>query len=360
MFNKNLDKFKDRELEAEFIKHENAAAIKYIRPAVLVLGILFFLFIIPDYYLTESMRNFGLIFMIRATFLALVILLYLQLKINPNRHLNLRWIPVYAFIASASFLLIYYIYESPNLFIQSFGVVALILVFFHLVNRWLQAFLISIFLGSGFIIVTLTRPEEVINFELLAVSIYIALVIVLSSISAFRINMYKRMQFINTRELQLLSETDSLTGIYVRGKFDQELSKWIELANRYGHPLSIIMFDIDDLKKVNDRLGHLAGDRIISTLASLVRRVLRKTDIFARWGGDEFVILLPNTEKDQAYELAERIRDLIAGHSFKAVGFLSCSFGVEELRKGDERNSLLSRVDRKLYEAKESGKNIVK
>jgi len=360
LFNIYLGEFNDRQLEAEFIKHENAAAIKHIRPTVLLLGLIFFLFVIPDYYLTETSRKFQVIFLTRTFFLALVILFYLHLKLKPASHFNLHWISVYELLVSVSFLLIYYNYEAPNLFIQSFGAIALVLVFFHLANRWLHAFLISLFLASGFIMTTLARPEPVVTMELSAVGIYMVLIIALSSISSYRINIYKRMQFLNTRELLRLSETDALTGIYVRGKFDQELNKWIEILKRYRHPLSIIMFDIDDLKKINDRFGHLEGDRVIASVASLVRGFLRKADIFARWGGDEFAILLPHTEKQQAYKLAERIRDRITENVFEPTESLSCSFGVEELCSGDSSNSLLSRVDQRLYEAKKSGKNIVK
>ncbi len=117
LFNKYLGEFSDRQLEAEFIKHENAAAIRYIRPAVLLLGIIFFLFVIPDYYLTESSRTFRFIFFTRFAFLALVFLLYLHLKLKPARHFNLHWISAYELIASLSFLLIYYNYKAPNIYV---------------------------------------------------------------------------------------------------------------------------------------------------------------------------------------------------------------------------------------------------
>ncbi len=358
-FNKFLGEFNDRQLEAEFLKHENAAAIKYIRPAVLLLGIIFFLFIIPDYYLTESSQTFRLILFIRSTFLALVILLYLQLIFKPTEHFKLHWITAYEFLVSLSFLIIYYNYESPNIFIQSFGAVILILIFFQLGNRWLHALFVSLFMGFAFIMIALTRPEELATMEVAAISVYMALFTALSGNSSYRINIYKRMQFINTRELQRLSETDALTGIYNRWKFDRELNYWLDVASRYENTLSVILFDIDDLKRINDTFGHLEGDRVLTTVVALTQGILRKTDIIARWGGDEFAILLPHTGKHQAYELAERIKMLITEHHFESAGSLSCSFGVEELRKGDTTSSLLSRVDQRLYKAKKRGKNWV-
>lgn len=355
-----LGEFKDRQLETEYLMHENAVTIKYIRPAVLFMGILFFLFIIPDYYLTETRRIFQLILVIRSTFLVLVILLYLHHKIKPDLHYKLNWISAYEFIVSCSFLLIYYFYETPNICIQSFGAVALILIFFHLGNRWSHALLISLFLGFTFIMITLARPEIVDKMGIAAISVYITLFTAVISVSAYRINIYKRLQFLNTRELQLMSETDSLTGIYTRRKFDREAKTWIDLASRHQNPLSVILFDIDNLKDINDTLGHLEGDKVLTTIVSLVKGTLRKSDIFARWGGDEFAILLPNTDISQAYELAERLNELVRSHRSKLTGPISCSFGVEGLHKGDTMNSLFSRVDLKLYQAKICGKNKVK
>lgn len=358
-FNKYLGEFKDRQTEAEFIRHETSGAVSFIRPAALILGFIFFLFIIPDYYLTESSQTFRVIFYIRAAFLLMIVTLYIVLKYLPGQLYLLRWISAYEFIVSLFFLLIYYLYESPNFFIHSLGAVALILAFFSVTNRWIYAVSVSLFLGVGFIITTAFRPEYIATSEFAAVGVYFTLVILVSSISSYRINVYKRMQFVNNKELKRLSETDTLTGIYIRRKFDQEANKWMELANRYNHPLSLVLFDIDNLKRINDEYGHLTGDRVLTTLAGIVKAVLRSSDIFARWGGDEFAILLPHTHKSQAHELAERIRDIVASHYFTQVGYISCSFGVAAFHKDDDITSFISRVDKRLYEAKKTGRNLV-
>ncbi|MGM0689793.1 MAG: GGDEF domain-containing protein [Bacillota bacterium] len=358
-FNKYLGEFKDSQTEAEFILHETDGVIRFIRSAALILGFLFFLFIIPDYYITESSQTFRFILYIRSAFLLLIIILYLVLRYWPEKVSLLRWISVYEFIVSIFFLLIYYLYESPNFFIHSLGAVALILAFFNVTNRWIYTVSVSLFLGLGFIITSALRPENIPASEFAAVGIYFALFIMISSISSYRINVYKRMQYINNIELKRLSETDTLTGIYIRRKFDQEVNKLMDLASRYNHPLSLVLFDIDNLKRINDEYGHLTGDRVLSTLAGIVKAALRSSDIFARWGGDEFAILLPHTTKSQARELAERIRDIIVSHYFTQVGYISCSFGVTAYQKGDDINSLISRVDRRLYKAKKTGRNIV-
>ncbi len=349
----------DKQSEEEYLNHEISSTIKYIRPAILVLGFIFFLFILPDLNLNEDPFVVWTILAIRGGLLILVIGLYLVLLIKPDMTSLANWISLYAFLISAGYLLIYYVYESPNLYIQSFGVVTLIIIYFNLLYNWSHAFLISIFTGSGFFLVTHLRPEEFLPGSLSAVCVYITLIILVSGISAHRLNVNKRKQYLNTKELERLSETDPLTGIYNRGKFDRELKEWIDLAKRYGHHLSIVLFDIDNLKAINDLHGHLAGDKVLKTASGLVKDTIRSTDIFARWGGDEFVVLLPHTRREQAVELAERISGMIASHQFNPGGYISCSFGAAALEEDDDARALLNRADHNLYKAKASGKNRV-
>ena len=360
LFNKYLGEFKDQELEAEYVRQETAISMRFIQYAVLSFSFLFFLFIIPDYHLNQDNLALWNILAIRCTFLVLAFLLYLRLKSRFVHHHILNSISIYQLLVSVSFLLIFYLYDVPNIYIQSLGVVLLILAFFHFPSRWIYTLLVSVFLGTGFVVTAFLRPEQFVFMDLLAISIYIALVITMSSVSSYRLNVYKRLQYHNNKELIRLSYTDTLTGIYDRRKLDHEIQKWIELATRYKHDFSIILFDIDDLKKINDLYGHLMGDQVLRTVTRLVQECLRKTDIFARWGGDEFAVLLPHTNKDQAKELALRIRDTIANYTFNQVGRVSCSFGLSAFVVGESSDQFLSRADNKMYEAKNSGKDMVK
>ncbi|MEW5785049.1 MAG: GGDEF domain-containing protein [Bacillota bacterium] len=289
----------------------------------------------------------------------LVLLFYLVSGLRPVYRSLIIWITVLELIVSLTFLLIFYLYESPDFFIQSLGVIALIVVFFFVANRWLYAVLISVFLAAVFLVIANIRFDYISPSGLAAVGVYLALVLLISAISSYRINYYKRMQYLYNRELKLASEIDALTGIYIKAKFNEELHKWMELANRHDQALSLVLFDIDDLKRINDEYGHLTGEQVLSTLAGIVKSVVRQSDIFARWGGDEFAILLPHTDEARAYELAKRIRAVIASHCFEGVGSISCSFGVAVYQKGDDGNSFLSRADQKLYQAKSTGKNLV-
>jgi diguanylate cyclase (GGDEF)-like protein/PAS domain S-box-containing protein len=160
-------------------------------------------------------------------------------------------------------------------------------------------------------------------------------------------------------ELKRLSVTDPLTQIFNRTKFDQALKEEIKRCRRYNTELSIIMFDIDHFKHFNDTYGHDVGDKILVNLVNLVKKCIRDTDILSRWGGEEFMLLLPHTSLQNAVKLAERIRIKIKEHTFAKVDSITCSFGVCEFIKEDNEETLIKRVDNALYESKRSGRNKV-
>lgn len=153
--------------------------------------------------------------------------------------------------------------------------------------------------------------------------------------------------------------TDALTGIYNRMKFNKSLAIEMASAERYNRPLSLIMFDIDHFKKVNDTYGHSAGDNVLKLLAKLVTTNIRETDIFARWGGEEFVILAPGLSLAGVEKFADKLRCRVEEFDFGKPKKVTLSFGVSSFKNGDNTTILLNRVDEALYRAKENGRNQV-
>lgn len=153
--------------------------------------------------------------------------------------------------------------------------------------------------------------------------------------------------------------TDALTGIDNRIKFNQSLAIEIARATRYNSPLSLIIFDIDHFKKVNDTFCHSVGDKVLKSLAKLVEANIRETDIFARWGGEEFVILAPGISLTETLELADKLRSKVEEFDFNKPQKVTLSFGVTAFKKGDSSTMLLNRADEALYRAKENGRNQV-
>jgi diguanylate cyclase (GGDEF)-like protein len=137
------------------------------------------------------------------------------------------------------------------------------------------------------------------------------------------------------------------------------LTREMQRAQRYGAVFSLIMFDIDRFKMVNARYGHDAGDRILVEVVEVSRKTIRSTDILSRWGGEEFMVLLPQTDSEKALAMGERLRKAIAHHSFADVDALTISVGVTSLRQLDSIDVLLKRVDEALYAAKNGGRNRV-
>lgn len=155
------------------------------------------------------------------------------------------------------------------------------------------------------------------------------------------------------------SVTDPLTNIYNRRFFMEILEQEAERTKRNKKPFSLIMFDLDHFKNVNDHFGHTAGDKVLKKVADTVKGRIRKTDYFARWGGEEFIILLPETSLNNAANLAEELRRQISTMELEDIGRVTASFGVAEYRYTDTIDTVLLRVDNILYEAKNNGRNCV-
>lgn len=153
--------------------------------------------------------------------------------------------------------------------------------------------------------------------------------------------------------------TDALTQCYNRKMFNDLLAAEVKTANRYNRTFSVIIFDIDNFKSVNDIYGHLVGDEVIKAVASLAKESIRQCDVFARWGGEEFIFLLPETAVTGAATLANKVRSKIAGHDFGTPGHKTCSFGVAQYSPQEKIKSLLNNADRALYYAKNHGKDQV-
>lgn len=170
-----------------------------------------------------------------------------------------------------------------------------------------------------------------------------------------------------TAELQAANETisrlaatDELTGLANRRSFNERLTAAVSAARRHSYPLAMIMVDLDHFKTVNDTLGHSQGDKALQRFAELLREMVRAEDMVARWGGEEFVIVLPHTGVEAATALAERIRSAFQ-KCWKADDplHLTASFGVVQYQEGEDNDHLLKRADDALYQAKHDGRNCV-
>lgn len=156
-----------------------------------------------------------------------------------------------------------------------------------------------------------------------------------------------------------MAYTDSLTNTFNRLHFNRFLEAEIEKVKRYGGTFSVIFFDLDHFKLINDTHGHIVGDKVLEEVSAVIAQANRSSDLFARYGGEEFVILAGSTNIKGAYDHAERLKRDMEQHQF-CVGRVTCSFGVTEFIPGkDTSSTLMERADAALYDAKANGRNCV-
>jgi diguanylate cyclase (GGDEF)-like protein len=158
------------------------------------------------------------------------------------------------------------------------------------------------------------------------------------------------------REARQLADLDALTDLHNRRYFHETLARESVRAHRYDRRLALIVFDLDDFKEVNDRIGHLAGDAVLAEAASRMREVVRTADVPCRVGGDEFAVIMPESSLEDAEQLFQRIQTVMSTRAIGQAGRLHLSAGLAELLPEDDSISLFERADRALYAAKQAGK----
>ena len=161
------------------------------------------------------------------------------------------------------------------------------------------------------------------------------------------------------REARQLADLDALTGLHNRRYFHEMLAREVARAQRYSRSLALVVFDLDDFKVINDRIGHLAGDGVLAEAADRIRDVVRSADVACRVGGDEFAVILPESSLKDADQLYKRLEQAISHHPIPQAGLVHLSAGVTELRPDDDAISFFERADDALYRAKGAGKGTV-
>ncbi len=217
----------------------------------------------------------------------------------------------------------------------------------------------SVILGMTHSILEWRSSGEVTNLYLLG-RFYLAnaAYIILLMLSVRLNEQYVRVRTL-AETMTHLAHTDTLIQIANRRELDGIIAREVNRATRYSQPLAVIMFDLDNLKQVNDTYGHDAGDTVLKEVARTVRGLLRSPDLLGRWGGDEFLIVAPQTDSAQARGLAERLQQAIANCPLEHVGSITASFGVAEYCPQESPEDWLKRADEALYTAKQGGRNQV-
>ncbi|MDP3387548.1 MAG: GGDEF domain-containing protein [Eubacteriales bacterium] len=359
LINRFTCRFKDNLLEQEYFDRTMDADKKYTQPLIILISVVFLLFIIPEMLLLSYNTSLREIFLIRFLTFVILIGLYIIIRQGSDNRKIAYLISIVELVLMFIYFNVMHTFASMEFLISVLNLVVLISVIFIIPNMFINKIAVAGIVFVGFFVFP-NQTLSTMDIGLYAIAMTNAFLIVLMiGIVHYRVNYFDRVKFVNEKELIILSETDSLTKIYNRAKFDSELIKWIKIKDRYQNPLAVILMDFDHFKEVNDQHGHLKGDKVLVETARLMEKLIRETDIFARWGGEEFILLLPETDRTNAIKLAERIRETISTFDYELETPITCSFGVTEVFDNDNIYSVFDRVDELLYKAKDKGRNMV-
>lgn len=350
--------FADKSIEDEFLTDGLSSSRTMAASIALVFGVILGLFLLHSYLTEGHTLLFRRITPVRSVFILVSLaVFFLARRIAQPRRLFLL-ITFYQAMMAVTYLLTLKHYDSLNYF-SVIGLLVITLAMYLLPNKITLSQVVTIAFSIAFFAGPINKLEGLTSAHYYRIIAYQTILLVHCNINYWWAETAKRKAFLANKELLALSEKDPLTGLYNRKKFDDALEYWIDLAKRYGHELSIVLFDVDDFKGINDQYGHLMGDTVLKEIAAVASRIIRATDVFARWGGDEFVILLPHTSLEQAQKTADRIRTALSSHSFEVQENITCSVGVALCEADDTKKSLLRKVDDLLRRAKTGGKDRV-
>ena len=352
-----LCQYSNRSTEADYLESEKTASMKNIRLLMLVMGFTFSMFAITDYIYYGGADTFLVSLALRGAALVITIAsFFLVEKINryDRALLALTFIELSVF---SVYLLILYNQQGREPILTFMTMMLFILTVFLIPNIWKNCFLAGCAIWAGYILFSFFfgSPDE--KPPLIQRAIYLGICLASCAIFLYGREKYRRRQFATEKLLEFMCITDRLTGIYNRGRFEHVLNLWIK--NMRHDPFCLLLFDIDNFKRVNDCFGHIVGDQVLIGITSLVTAHIRDDDVFARWGGEEFVILFGNTTLEHAAELADRLRRAVECDSFEEAGNITISIGVIQYQRGETISDFVKRVDEKMYLAKQTGKNKV-
>ena len=353
----NLCEFRDRHTESDFLEFEKSTSLNIIRALTLLMGFIFAIFSLSDYYYYGSKDIFAVSVGLRGTGLLIAVITFTYAgRFRRHAH-TLIMVTAAELAVFAIYLLNLYILEAREASIQYMTVMLFILTVFLIPNRWKNCLVAGCTIWVCYIIFCIAFQDLAVIPSLVQRAIYLGIGLFSCILFLYGRGSSQRKQFAAEQLLEYMSITDRLTGIYNRGRFEHILGLWIK--NKRHDPFCLLLFDIDDFKKVNDSYGHIAGDHVLVGITSIVSRNIRDDDIFARWGGEEFIVLFGSTGIERAAELAERLRKAVEAHSYDEIGTVTISIGVVQYRREESIPDFVNRADEKMYEAKKAGKNLV-
>lgn len=351
-------KFRSKALEDAYYKQEIGNAKKYIRYIILAAGIIFFAISLFDYSYNDEKLIFLRSIIVRGTVLVFSITCFILISLAKNVTLVCAGITIFPPVLVMGYVYILVRQAAQGLTHQSMAI--MVVLFFSTIMpiRWINLATMNVFIVVFFLAHSTIYITDASTSDYVEVIIYLVLTLLFATVVQYRSDVTRREKYLWAKQLEAQSTTDKLTGVHNRLWFDYTLTDWCAGKDNVKN-FSLVLMDIDNFKAINDTHGHLVGDQVLAESARVVKESVRCTDFLARWGGEEFALLLPGADVAKAAELAEHIRKSIENHSFGKVGHITFSLGVTAYEEGDQLDSLVKKADNMLYAAKNGGKNRV-
>lgn len=343
----------------EFNDYSVAVSINLIRLVVAVIGVFNIVLIVADFMNIDGGAGRTLALVLRLVFIFDVIVLLVWIKWIKRFRMMALVVTLYEIAAAVLTVYVFSIYRTPDFLMQLVGVMVIVLVVFVLPNLWTNKIVVALVCAVGFLIYAIFTQASLPIERIFTAAMYILLEILICASFSLYYRRWQREEFLSKKELLRIYSTDPLTKVGNRIMLEDEAELWMEFCSRHGLALSLVLIDIDDMKKINDEHGHLVGDIVLYEAAQVMSGLLRRNDVCVRWGGDEFVLLLPKTNVEQARKLSVRIQEAFIRQEVAENLRITCSFGITSMRKGDSLDLLVQQADASMYAAKKKGKNSI-
>ena len=322
--------------------------------AILVCSLMFFLIGLQRFIEKKAT------YVINFVYLIIFTILYYYFKIvDPNFKVRvlLFSISVIIIVSQSFYLLLFQTEKDKRIIYRNTAIICVFLLVLYFV-RIAAAFIIY-HADNEFFTAGIVDSIIMMSSQMLGIMMTFSLVLMINMRLFLDVRQFAEEKELMVQELRRLANTDGLTGVFNRSKIEQILTIEVLRSRRYKHPLSIIIADVDHFKLVNDTYGHNVGDVVLTGIASLMKEHVREVDTVGRWGGEEFLIVCPETTADGAKKLAEKLRKKIEKHHFKDIGIKTVSMGIAQIEEDDWDEDMLKRADKNLYKAKRNGRNRV-
>jgi len=332
---------------------------KHLRSAVLTVAVFNLILLIPDLNMIVHLDEQLSVIVMRLLFSSSLIYLFFNTSKIKTFTQFTRIVSIFEISGIFIFMIVLNLYKTPDFMIQTIGLILLILIIFLIPNNLKYMITVSLFGTVVYLAYFALIDTRVTMSDYSAVFVYLFIVVGFCAASARITERFQYNEFNAKSELIKISSIDPLTKTGNRYKFEKEADWWIKFCRRQDLPLSFVMIDIDDFKVLNDLYGHMSGDTIMQELVRIFNEQLRDTDFLYRWGGDEFVILLPNVPLSRAITVCERIRQRVEEFIYDKQSRVTCSFGVVASKANSDYMTLIDEADKLMYIGKKKGKNII-